>query len=73
MRAMWAAVTLLIINLLGFGLGPLIVGAFSDSLSISYGDDSLRLALLMVTLAMPWPILHFFRAGILIARERRSS
>ena len=35
---------LLAINLLGMGLGPLLVGMLSDGIS-AYGDDSLRYAL----------------------------
>lgn len=35
---------LLAINLLGMGLGPLLVGMLSDGLS-AYGDDSVRYAL----------------------------
>ena len=32
MRAMWAAVTLLVINLIGLGLGPTLIGLLSDLL-----------------------------------------
>jgi hypothetical protein len=35
---------LLAINLLGMGLGPLLVGVLSDGFS-AYGDDSVRYAL----------------------------
>ena len=43
-RTQASALMLLAINLLGMGLGPLLVGMLSDGLS-AYGDDSVRYAL----------------------------
>ncbi|HET9811762.1 MAG TPA: MFS transporter, partial [Sphingomicrobium sp.] len=42
MRATASACFLLIINLIGLGLGPLLIGRLSDVFSASYGADSLR-------------------------------
>jgi hypothetical protein len=55
---------LLIINLIGLGLGPLVVGMLSDGLAPYFGDDSLRYSLmLMVVVIIPWAALHYFMAG----------
>jgi hypothetical protein len=46
MRAMSAALTMLLINLIGMGLGPLAVGALNDRLTPSLGDEAVRYSLL---------------------------
>lgn len=68
-RAMWAAITLLVNNLIGLGLGPFLVGAVSDALKPSYGQESLRYAMLACTAITPWAIFHFWRAGVLLKRK----
>ena len=45
MRALASAVFLLVLNLIGLGMGPTVIGAISDYLSTSLGTDSLRYAL----------------------------
>lgn len=45
MRSVAVAITLLFGNLIGFGLGPLVIGICSDLLSPSFGENSLRYAL----------------------------
>ncbi|MEO1419470.1 MAG: MFS transporter [Pseudomonadota bacterium] len=64
MRGMAAAVLLLIINLIGLALGPLVVGAVSDFLAPRYGNDSMRYALLSLNLIAVWSMWHFYRAGV---------
>jgi MFS family permease len=44
MRATASASFLLINNLIGLGVGPLLMGAISDSLKASYGAEALRYA-----------------------------
>jgi hypothetical protein len=44
MRATASSMFLLINNLIGLGVGPLLIGAVSDSLRGTYGPDSLRYA-----------------------------
>lgn len=46
MRAMSAALTMLLINLIGMGLGPLVVGALNDQLAPTLGDEAVRYSLL---------------------------
>jgi len=45
MRATAAAVMLFIVNIIGAGAGPLLVGALSDYFAADYGQDSIRYAL----------------------------
>lgn len=70
LRAMWAAITLLIINLVGLGLGPTAIGRLSDLFAPSMGTaDALRTALLIGAGATPWAIWHYWRAGVLLKRR----
>lgn len=68
MRALWAAITLLVINLIGLGLGPTLIGVVSDILRPSFGEESLRYAMLVVAAATPWALWHYWRAGVLLKR-----
>jgi MFS family permease len=45
MRALTSAVLFFVLNLIGLGLGPLIIGILSDLLQPSFGTESLRWAL----------------------------
>ncbi|MEG9862159.1 MAG: MFS transporter [Parvularculales bacterium] len=63
MRAVTAALLLFILNIIGLGLGPQTVGILSDLLETDFGHDSLRYALLIVTLLNLWAVFHFMRAA----------
>lgn len=70
MRAMASAIYFLVLNLIGMGLGPLVVGVLSDALAPTYGADSLRYALLLVAPVMfAWGAVHFFWASSYIRQE----
>ncbi|MEM8826508.1 MAG: MFS transporter, partial [Pseudomonadota bacterium] len=71
-RAVWAAITLLVINLVGLGLGPTAVGVLSDMLAPRFGNESLRYALFLMACLTPWPIWHYWRAGTLLKRRGRA-
>lgn len=73
MRAVWAAITLLVINLIGLGLGPTTIGILSDLFEPRFGDESLRYALLCGASLTPWAIFHYWRAGILLRRGERAA
>ncbi len=74
MRAMAAALLLLITNLIGGGIGPQAVGIMSDYLAEQHKQDSLRYSLLAVSLVFGlWSSLHYFLAGKTIRREFRKS
>lgn len=68
MRAVWAAITLLVINLIGLGLGPSVTGILSDLYKPIFGAESLRYALMSASLLTPWAIFHYWRAGVLLQR-----
>ena len=63
MRAVAAGILLFIINFIGLGFGPQIVGVVSDLLVDSYGTESLRYALLICSLVNIWAAVHYFIAG----------
>ncbi|ODP36429.1 MFS transporter [Sphingomonas turrisvirgatae] len=69
MRALWAAVTLLVINLIGLGLGPTLIGVISDALKPTFGVESLRWAMLTFAAATPWALFHYWRAGVWLKRR----
>ncbi|MGJ8669923.1 MAG: spinster family MFS transporter [Oceanococcus sp.] len=57
-RSMAIALLGLVTNLIGLGLGPVIIGALSDSLTPSFGADSLRYALASSVIFLGWASLH---------------
>ena len=69
MRSVASAILLLIINLIGLGLGPWAVGLLSDLLRPVYGNESLRYALLYISLLGVWSAAHYFRAGQLLPAD----
>lgn len=73
MRSVASAITLLIINTIGLGLGPLLIGLLSDGLAANFGDDSLRYALMLATaVILPWAALHYMLAARSIDADMRS-
>ena len=66
MRAILSAVALLAMNLVGFGLGPIIVGGLS---SLMGGGDQLRWALLSLVVFMPWAAFHYALAARTYPRD----
>jgi predicted MFS family arabinose efflux permease len=63
MRATTLAVVMLLSNLIGMGIGPQLVGIFSDLLRPAVGEDSLRYAMLAMSLVALWSAYHFWRVG----------
>lgn len=67
MRAVASAIVLLVINVIGLATGPLLTGLLSDILGASFGDQSMRYALLLVTtVLLPWSGWHYYRASLSI-------
>lgn len=62
-RSLAAAIMFFIINIIGLGLGPQLIGILSDALRPEYGQDSLRYALLCTSFVGLWAALHYFLAG----------
>jgi MFS family permease len=62
-RATVLMVLLLLANLIGMGIGPLLVGTLSDLLRPHWGEDALRFAMLMMSFLWLWAAYHLFRVG----------
>jgi len=69
LRAMSAAILLFILNLIGLGLGPQLVGILSDALVPTLGKESLRYALLVTMVINLWAAAHYVIGGIYYRRE----
>ncbi len=64
MRSVASALVLLIINVIGLALGPLLTGMLSDALEPAFAAESMRFSLLIVSvLILPWAGVHYFLAG----------
>jgi len=70
MRAVSSAIKMLCLNLIGMGLGPLLVGVLSDALIPTHGDQALNAALAYFTLVGLWGSVHFWLCGRALARQR---
>lgn len=70
MRALASAIYFFVLNLIGLGLGPLLVGVLSDALHPGYGVESLRYALLIVVpIVGVWSVYHFWRASLYVKND----
>ena len=68
-RALSSAVYYFVLNLVGMGLGPLVVGMLSDYLTPTYGQFSLRYALFMVSVVYMICIYFYWKAGEHLVEE----
>ena len=63
MRSVASAILLFTLNIIGLALGPSAVGILSDMLAPTYGDDSLRWALMICGFGNLWAAFHYWCAG----------
>ena len=63
LRSVASAILLFTLNIIGLALGPSAVGILSDMLAPTYGDDSLRWALMICGFGNLWAAFHYWRAG----------
>ncbi|KAB7742669.1 MFS transporter [Parvibaculum sedimenti] len=63
MRAAASAVLFLVLNLIGMGLGPQLAGLLSDLYHPTYGQESLRYALLTISVVWVWAAVHYLLAA----------
>lgn len=63
MRAVASSILLFLLNIIGMGLGPQVVGILSDLFSGQYADESLRMALLVPAVVNIWCGFHYYLAG----------
>jgi predicted MFS family arabinose efflux permease len=68
-RATAIAIVLFSASLLGGGFGPLASGALSDALSVAYGREGLRYALMAMTMLLPASALMFYLCGRALPRD----
>lgn len=71
MRATTMALIMLLVNLIGSGLGPLLVGIVSDLLAVRLGENSLRYAMLGMSPVAIWSAWHFWRVGATVEADLR--
>ena len=71
MRALTSAILFFVLNLVGLGFGPLVVGLISDSLKSSLGTESLRWAMSIVLPVSVASALLFFKAAQKLAMDIR--
>ena len=73
MRAVSSAIKMLCLNLIGMGLGPLLVGLLSDLLTPHHEEGALSVALAYFTLVGLWGSLHFWLCGRALAKQQSNT
>lgn len=73
MRAMTSAVLFFVLNLIGLGLGPWVVGELSDFLRDLNGAESLREAITYSLIFVLIKGVLFYRAGVSLAKDMKDS
>ncbi len=63
MRALASSIVLFILNIIGMGFGPQLVGIMSDVFAADYGKESLRMSLLVLSFLNLWCAYHYFTAA----------
>jgi MFS family permease len=71
MRATMLAVVMLLANLIGLGVGPQLVGILSDVLMPALSQESLRYAMLAVSMIALWGAYHLWLAGQTVGADLR--
>ena len=69
MRALASAVLLVNINLLGMGLGPLLIGMLNDALRSGFGEAGIRYSLLALCVPMLWAAAHSLAVNSTLERD----
>ncbi len=69
MRAVATSVVNLSANLLGLGLGPLLIGTLSDALRPLAGNESLRYSLIALSPGYLWGAWHLWRASKTVTHD----
>ena len=72
MRATTLAVVMLLVNLIGMGVGPQLVGILSDAFTPRFGADSLRYAMLVTSWLALWAAYHFWRSAATVSQDLAS-
>lgn len=72
MRALASSVLLFVLNLIGMGLGPQMVGYLNDKLAPLYGIESIRYSLLWVGMAKLLALVLFLLAALFVVRDLKA-
>ena len=72
MRAVALSIIYLLSNLIGMGLGPMVVGFVSDLLAPSLGQESLRYSMLLITPVLFLTAYHLWKAGVTVEEDIRA-
>jgi sugar phosphate permease len=73
MRAVASAILLFIINIVGLGMGPQVVGILNDVLEPRFGDEAVRWSLAAVAVVMSlWAGLHYVLAARTLREDLRA-
>lgn len=70
LRPIASAIFLLVLNFIGLGVGPLIVGAMSQHVFAETGQNALRYSLFVMQLTGLWGALHYIAASRALGPER---
>ena len=71
MRSVALALILLFSQLIGFGLGPVLAGVLSDLLAPTFGQESLRYALVLFSPGYLWVAYYYWKAAETIEGDIR--
>ena len=63
LRSQASALLLLLLNLIGFGLGPMVVGALSDLLAVAFAQNSVRYAMVISLVTVVIGSLLYWHGG----------
>ena len=63
MRALASALVMFIMNLIGLGIAPLVVGALNDAMEPRFGAEAVRYSLMVTGAASSWAIVHSLMAA----------
>jgi len=69
MRAIAAAIYMMIVNIVGLGLGPYVTGLLSDALTPKWGDSALAVSLCWVTMTCAVGVVSFLFATRTVAAD----
>jgi len=72
MRALASSIVLFVLNMIGMGFGPQLVGIMSDWFAPEYGKESLRMALFFLTFLNLWCAYHYFTAARTLRHDMAS-
>jgi hypothetical protein len=72
MRATTSAIMLFLLNMVGLGGGPFLVGFMNDQLSGIYGAEAIRYSFLLVALISTSASLFFWRSGSTLREDLAS-